>query len=76
MRDLLTDRKTVIEPPAYLAFLLRDRLGGTVRGEGLQLAFQRAQEVRSALPPAPSPGPAEQGAAVPQPGTTPPTPRQ
>jgi hypothetical protein len=55
LRDLLADRKSLIEPPAYLSFLLRDRLGGRVRGEGLQTAFERAQQVRAGLPPEPQP---------------------
>jgi len=55
IRDLLADRKQLIEPPAYLAFTLRDRMGGRIRGEGLETAYLRAEEVRAALPPQPSP---------------------
>jgi len=71
LRDLLADRKSLIEPPAYLAFALRERFGGQVRGEGLQTAYLRAEEVRATLPAQEAPAAPGQGR-----GTSSPDPSQ
>lgn len=71
LRDLLADRRSLIEPPTYLAFALRERFGGAVRGEGLQTAYMRAQEVRATLP-----GQPPQATPSPTGGNPPPEPSQ